>query len=139
MKRVAVLNVYYDILEVHLLARSRGKTIFFQNSHKQEFSTFGNSICVNVITLFNNCVMFSMTKELIFAKRRLSHYKINEVNTSEIKKSWNEQEEKLKQKFATVTNNDLTFEESKNEKMSGVLQVKWDKTKEGLHKIIETL
>ena len=83
--------------------------------------------------------MFSMIKEIIFAKRRLSHHKINEVNTSEIKKNWKEQEEKLKQKFATVTNNDLTFEESKNEKVSGVRQVKWGKTKEGLHKIIETL
>ena len=83
--------------------------------------------------------MFSMIKEIIFAKRRLSHHKINEMNTSEIKRNWKEQEEKLKQKFVTVTNNDLTFEESKNEKMSGVRQVKWGKTKEGLHKIIETL
>jgi len=39
----------------------------------------------------------------------------------------------------TVTNNDLTFEEGKNEKMSGVLQVKWGKTKEEVHKIIEAL
>ena len=70
---------------------------------------------------------------------RLSHYKINEVNTSELKKNWKEQEGKLKQKFATVTDNDLTFEEGKNEKMSGVLQVKWGKTKQEVHKIIETL
>jgi uncharacterized protein YjbJ (UPF0337 family) len=61
------------------------------------------------------------------------------MNTPGIKKSWDEQEGKLKQKFVTVTDNDLTFEESKNEKMSGVLQVKWGKTKEELHKSIETL
>ena len=72
-------------------------------------------------------------------RERLSHYKINQVNTSEIKKNWNEQEGKLKQKFATVTDNALTFEEGKNEKMSGVLQVKWGKTKQEVHKIIETL
>jgi uncharacterized protein YjbJ (UPF0337 family) len=72
-------------------------------------------------------------------RERLSHYKINEVNTWEIKKNWNEKEGKLKQKFATVTDNDLTFEEGKNEKMSGVLQVKWGKTKEEVHKIIEAL
>jgi uncharacterized protein YjbJ (UPF0337 family) len=83
--------------------------------------------------------MFSLIKGLIFAKRRLSHRKINEVNTSEIKKNWNEQEGKLKQKFAMVTDNELTFEEGKNEKISGVLQVKWGKTKEELHKIIEPL
>ena len=56
-----------------------------------------------------------------------------------MKKNRNEQEGKLKQKFATVTNNDLTFEEGKNEKMSGVLQVKWGKAKEEVHKIIEAL
>ena len=83
--------------------------------------------------------MFSLIKGLIFAKGRLSHRKINEVNTSEMKKNRNEREGKLKQKFATVTNNDLTFEEGKNEKMSGVLQVKWGKTKEEEHKIIEAL
>jgi len=83
--------------------------------------------------------MFSLIKGLIFAKHRLSHHKINEVNTSEMKKNWNEQEEKLKQKFATVTDNDLTFEEGKNEKISGVLQVKWGKTKEEVRKIIEAL
>ena len=58
---------------------------------------------------------------------------------SEIKKNWSEQEGKLKQKFATVTDNALTFEEGKNEKMSGVLQVKWGKTKEEVRKIIEAL
>jgi uncharacterized protein YjbJ (UPF0337 family) len=83
--------------------------------------------------------MFSLIKGLIFAKRRLSHRKIDKVNTSEIKKNWSKQEEKLKQKFATVTDNDLTFERGKNEKMSGVLQVKWGKTKEELHKNIEVL
>jgi uncharacterized protein YjbJ (UPF0337 family) len=61
------------------------------------------------------------------------------VNPSEIKKNWNEQEEKLKQKFTTVTDNDLTFEVGKNAEMSGVLQVKWDKPKEELHKIIQAL
>ena len=61
------------------------------------------------------------------------------ANTPEIKKNWNEQERKLKQKFTTVTDNDLTFEVSKNQQMSGVVQVKWDKPKKELHKIIETL
>jgi uncharacterized protein YjbJ (UPF0337 family) len=94
---------------------------------------------VNDATLFHDCVMFFLIKGLIFAKQGLSHNKINEVNTSEIKRNWSEQEGKLKQKFATVTDNDLTFEEGKNEKMSGVLQVKWGKTKEEVHKIIEAL
>jgi uncharacterized protein YjbJ (UPF0337 family) len=61
------------------------------------------------------------------------------VKTSEIKKNWREQEGKLRQRFATVTDNALTFEEGKNEKMSGVLQVKWGKMKQEVHKIIEAL
>jgi uncharacterized protein YjbJ (UPF0337 family) len=83
--------------------------------------------------------MFPLIKGLIFARRRLSHHKINEVKTSEIKKNWREQEGKLRQRFATVTDNALTFEEGKNEKMSGVLQVKWGKMKQEVHKIIEAL
>jgi uncharacterized protein YjbJ (UPF0337 family) len=94
---------------------------------------------VNDTTLFHDCVTFTLMKGLIFAKRRLSHHKINKVNTSEIKKNWNKGEAKLKQRFATVTDNNLTFEKGKNEKMSGVLQIKWGKTKEEVHKIIEAL
>jgi uncharacterized protein YjbJ (UPF0337 family) len=45
------------------------------------------------------------------------------MNASKIKKNWNEQEEKLKQKFTKVTDNDLTFEVGKKDAMSGVLQV----------------
>jgi uncharacterized protein YjbJ (UPF0337 family) len=67
------------------------------------------------------------------------YHKINDVNTSEIKKNWSEQEGKLKQKFTTVTDNDLTFEVGEKEEMSGVLQVKWAKPKEELHKITEAV
>jgi hypothetical protein len=83
--------------------------------------------------------MFSLIKELIFARRNLSHYQIKEMDTAEVKKNWNEQEEKLKQKFTIVTDNNLTFEVSKNEEMSGVLEVKSGKPKEELNKIIEAI
>ena len=94
---------------------------------------------MNDTTLFHDCVMFSLIKGLIFAKRRLSNRKIDKVNTSEIKKDWSKQEGKLKQKFTIVTDNDLTFEVGTKEEMSGVLQVKWGKPKEELHRIIEVL
>jgi len=61
------------------------------------------------------------------------------MDTAEVKKNWNEQEEKLKQKFTIVTDNNLTFEVSKNEEMSGVLEVKSGKPKEELNKIIEAI
>lgn len=61
------------------------------------------------------------------------------MDTAEVKKNWNEQEEKLKQKFTIVTDNNLTFEVSKNEEISGVLEVKSGKPKEELNKIIEAI
>ncbi len=61
------------------------------------------------------------------------------MNTTEVKGTWNEQKGKLKQKFATLTDNDLLFEEGKKEEMLGRLQVKLGKSKEELHKIISSL
>jgi len=61
------------------------------------------------------------------------------MNKIELKGNWNEQKGKLKKKFAFLTENDLMFEEGKEEEMFGKLQVKLGKTKEELHKIITGL
>jgi uncharacterized protein YjbJ (UPF0337 family) len=61
------------------------------------------------------------------------------MNTTAIKGNWNEQKGKLKQKFATLTDNDLMFDEGKKDEMLGRLQVKLGKTKEELHKMIAAL
>ena len=61
------------------------------------------------------------------------------MNTTVVKGNWNEQKGKLKQKFAVLTDNDLMFEEGKKDEMFGKLQTKLGKTKEELHKIIESL
>jgi uncharacterized protein YjbJ (UPF0337 family) len=58
------------------------------------------------------------------------------MNTTELKGNWEQQKGRLKQKFATLTDNDLLFAEGKKEEMFGRLQVKLGKTKEELHKII---
>ncbi len=65
--------------------------------------------------------------------------KIKKMNTTEVKGNWNQQKGKLKQKFASLTDNDLMFEEGKKDEMLGKLQVKLSKTKEELEKIIEAL
>ncbi|HMK19111.1 MAG TPA: CsbD family protein [Chitinophagaceae bacterium] len=57
----------------------------------------------------------------------------------ELKGNWNEQKGKLKQKFATLTDNDLLFLDGKKDEMLGKLQAKLGKTKEELHKIIGAL
>ena len=61
------------------------------------------------------------------------------MNTTELEGNWEEFKGKLKQKFATLTDDDLKFEEGKQEEVMGRLQVKLGKTKEELHKIIEEL
>jgi uncharacterized protein YjbJ (UPF0337 family) len=61
------------------------------------------------------------------------------MNSTEVKGNWNELKGKLKQQFATLTDNDLMFDEGKKEEMYGKLQIKLGKTKEELHKIISSL
>lgn len=61
------------------------------------------------------------------------------MNTTEMKGNWNEQKGKLKQQFATLTDDDLMFAEGKKDEMLGKLQVKLGKSKEELHKIIAEL
>jgi uncharacterized protein YjbJ (UPF0337 family) len=61
------------------------------------------------------------------------------MNTTELKGSWEEQKGRLKQKFATLTDNDFLFAEGKKEEMMGKLQIKLGKSKEELHKILAAL
>ena len=61
------------------------------------------------------------------------------MNTTELKGNWEEQKGKLKQKFATLTDNDLLFAEGKKEEMMGKLEKKLGKSKEELHTIISKL
>lgn len=61
------------------------------------------------------------------------------MNTTELKGNWEEKKGKLKQKFATLTDNDLMFSEGKKDEMLGKLQIKLGKTKEELHKLISDL
>ncbi len=61
------------------------------------------------------------------------------MNTTELKGNWNEQKGRLKQKFASLTDNDFLFTEGKKEEMLGKLQVKLGKTKDELHKLLSEL
>ena len=61
------------------------------------------------------------------------------MNTTELKGKWDEQKGRLKQKFATLTDNDLLFAEGKKEEMMGKIQIKLGKSKEELLKILANL
>ncbi len=61
------------------------------------------------------------------------------TSLTELEGKWNEQKGKLKQRFASLTDNDLMFVEGKKDEMLGRLQVKLGKTKEQLHDIMKSL
>jgi uncharacterized protein YjbJ (UPF0337 family) len=61
------------------------------------------------------------------------------MNTTEMKGNWDEQKGKLKQKFASLTDDDLLFAEGKKDEMLGRLQIKLGKSKEELRTLISSL
>lgn len=61
------------------------------------------------------------------------------MNTTEIKGNWNELKGKLKQKYASLTEDDLMYEEGKEDELYGKLQQKLGKTKEELKDIFSGL
>ncbi|MBE0390493.1 uncharacterized protein YjbJ (UPF0337 family) [Flavobacterium sp. 7E] len=58
-------------------------------------------------------------------------------NSEEIKGNWNEMKGKLKQKYADLTDDDLLFEEGKEDEMWGKLQQKLGKTKKEIQSLFE--
>jgi uncharacterized protein YjbJ (UPF0337 family) len=59
------------------------------------------------------------------------------MNKLQIKGSWNEIKGKLKQKFADLTDDDLTFAEAKEDEMLGRLQQRLGKSEEEIRRAIE--
>jgi len=61
------------------------------------------------------------------------------MNTTILKGNWDELKGKLKQKFAILTDDDLTFAEGKEEELLGRVQTKLGKTNEEVRRIISEL
>lgn len=61
------------------------------------------------------------------------------MNTTEMKGNWNELKGKMKQKFADLTDDDLLYEEGKEDELYGRLQQKLGKTKDEVKKFIAEL
>jgi uncharacterized protein YjbJ (UPF0337 family) len=61
------------------------------------------------------------------------------TNINELKGNWDETKGKLKQSFAILTDNDLMFEEGKQEEMWGRIQAKLGKTKAEIQDYISGL
>ncbi len=60
-------------------------------------------------------------------------------NLTELTGNWNEMKGKLKQQFATLTDDDLLLVEGKQDEMIGRLQTRLGKTKEAIHALISEL
>jgi uncharacterized protein YjbJ (UPF0337 family) len=61
------------------------------------------------------------------------------MNSTEIKGRWGELKGKLKKQFATLTDNDLLYEEGKEDELYGRLQKKLGRSKEEIQEIISRL
>jgi uncharacterized protein YjbJ (UPF0337 family) len=59
------------------------------------------------------------------------------MNKLQIKGNWNEIKGKLKQKYADLTDDDLTFAEGKEDEMLGRLQQRLGKSEEEIRRAIE--
>jgi uncharacterized protein YjbJ (UPF0337 family) len=59
------------------------------------------------------------------------------MNKLQIKGNWNEIKGKLKQKYAQLTDDDLTFAEGKEEELLGRLQQRLGKSKDEVRREIE--
>jgi len=61
------------------------------------------------------------------------------INTTELKGKWNEIKGKLKQEYATLTDDDLLLEEGREDEMIGKLQKKLGKSIKELDDIFSSL
>ncbi|MBF04875.1 MAG: general stress protein CsbD [Flavobacterium sp.] len=61
------------------------------------------------------------------------------MNTTELKGNWNEVKGKLKQKYADLTDDDLLYEEGKEDELYGRIQKKVGKTKDEIKQWIAEL
>lgn len=73
-----------------------------------------------------------------FEKEQLVIYNLDIMpNSKEIKGNWNEFKGKLKQKFADLTDDDLLYEEGKEDEMWGKLQKKIGKTEKEIKSLFD--
>lgn len=58
------------------------------------------------------------------------------MNETTLKGGWNELKGKIKQAYGDLTDDDLTYQEGKEDEMWGKLQQKTGKTKDEIHKAV---
>ncbi|MEM9833391.1 MAG: CsbD family protein [Bacteroidota bacterium] len=61
------------------------------------------------------------------------------MNNYKIEGNWNEKKGQLKQKYASLTDDDLAYREGKEDELIGRVQKKLGKTKDEIRKIISEI
>jgi uncharacterized protein YjbJ (UPF0337 family) len=61
------------------------------------------------------------------------------MNTTELKGNWNELKGKLKKSYADLTEDDLLYEEGREEELYGKILLRLGKSKEEVKKLFEEL
>jgi uncharacterized protein YjbJ (UPF0337 family) len=85
-------------------------------------------------------VPFAPSASAGIRNRGLSGCRISGVMTTmQLKGNWNEMKGKLKQKYAELTDDDLTFVEGKEDELLGRMQQRLGKTKDDLRRELEAL
>ena len=73
-----------------------------------------------------------------YGRNHITRRSLIAMTKLELKGSWNEIKGKLKQKYADLTDDDLTFAEGKEEELLGRLQQRLGKSKDELQRELET-
>jgi uncharacterized protein YjbJ (UPF0337 family) len=69
----------------------------------------------------------------------INHLILKIMNTTEVKGNWNELKGKLKKKYAVLSDNDLLYEDGREDELYGRLQKKLGKSKSELQKLFDEL
>ena len=75
--------------------------------------------------------------EVLTARKRETKKKRSAMNKLEIKGDWNITKGKLKQKWATLTDDDLQYSEGKSDELFGRIQKRTGETREAIEKVIK--
>jgi uncharacterized protein YjbJ (UPF0337 family) len=94
-------------------------------------------VVAGFLMLFRRAGVDSRPKPTKRYNRVFTHCRNSDMNKLQFKGSWNEVKGKLKQKYAQLTDDDLTYAEGKDDELIGRLQKKLGKSAEEVRQMLE--
>lgn len=99
----------------------------------------GLFLCVNYITIKNNCITYTNLKQLTFIEQKFICHNHKKMNREQLKEEWKIQKSKLLKKFSVLTEDDLFFREGQKDQMLERLQLILGKNKEELIMVFDAI